>query len=38
MRRKNTTQKQKILILEYYLTHKLNGLKSIAMDLDISYF
>lgn len=37
MRRKNTTQKQKILILEYYLIHKLNGLKSIAMDLDISY-
>jgi len=37
MGRINTTQKQKILILEYYLIHKLNGLKSIAMDLDISY-
>jgi hypothetical protein len=38
MRHKNTTQKQKILILEYYLIHKFNGLKSIAMDLDISFY
>ena len=37
MRRRNTTQKQKLLILEYYFIHGINGLKSIAMDLDISY-
>jgi hypothetical protein len=38
MSRINTTQKQKILILEYYFIYKLNGLKSIAMDLDISLY
>ena len=38
MGRINTTQKQKILILEYYFIHKFNGLKLIAMDLDISLY
>jgi hypothetical protein len=28
--------KQKILIIEYYLAHKSNGLQSIAKDLDIT--
>ena len=35
--KKILTQKQKILVIEYYLTHKSNGLKSIAMDLGLSY-
>ncbi len=37
MTNKPVSQKQKILIIEYYLTHKTNGLKSIAKELDISF-
>jgi hypothetical protein len=33
---KSFSAHQKIMIIEYYLIHKTNGLKSIAMDLDIS--
>jgi len=33
---KSFSAHQKIMIIEYYLIHKANGLKSIAMDLDIS--
>lgn len=29
--------KQKILLIEYYLAHKADGIKSIAIDLGISY-
>ncbi len=36
MANKSFSAHQKIMIIEYYLIHKTNGLKSIAMDLDIS--
>jgi len=34
---KITNPKQKILLIEYYLAHKADGIKSIAVDLGMSY-
>lgn len=31
------TPKQKILLIEFYLIHKTNGIKAIALDLDLPY-
>jgi len=31
-----TSFRQKIMIVEYYLTHKINGIKSISKELEVS--